>query len=229
MRLLVEPAEALLVVPRRIRVERAQPGAIVRVAIETEWLDGGRWAGAATFRADAQGVVDATWDAPVKGGYAGVFAMGLAWSQEKLVAVQPADATGPLAANPVHARLTAKAGTLRTEAAMTARFAAAGVTRRELREGGLAGTLFLPAGEGPYPAVLVLYWAGGGINEPRAAPLASHGFATLALGYFGAPTFCATSPTRRSSCLRAGSIGFVRQCRRLAASSPSLGSPEAGN
>jgi len=187
MRLLVEPADALLDVPRRIRLEGAPPGAAVRVAIETDWPDGGRWAGAATFRADADGVVDASRDAPLEGGYEGVSAMGLVWSQEKLVAATPADATGPLAANPAQSRLTAEAGGLRAEASMTARFAAPGVTRRELREDGLVGTLFLPPGEGPHPAVVVLYGSGGGINEPRAALLASHGFAALALGYFGAP------------------------------------------
>jgi dienelactone hydrolase len=187
MRLLVEPPDALLDVPRRIRVEGAPPGAALRLAIETDWPDGGRWAGAATFLADAEGVVDATRDAPAEGGYAGVSAMGLIWSQEKRVAASTADATGPLAANPVQSRLTAEAGPLRATASMTARFAAHGVTRRELRENGLVGTLFLPAGEGPHPAVLVLYGSGGGINEPRAALLASHGFAALALGYFGAP------------------------------------------
>jgi dienelactone hydrolase len=187
MRLLVEPADALLDVPRRIRVEGAPSGAPVRLSIWTEWPDGGRWAGAATFRADAEGVVDAARDAPVEGCYTGVSPMGLIWSQEKVAAASPADATGPLAAHPVHTRLMAEAGTLRTEAAMTARFATPGVIRRELREDGLVGTLFLPAGEGPHPAVVVLYGSGGGIDEPRAALLASHGFAALALAYFGTP------------------------------------------
>ncbi|WP_458097145.1 acyl-CoA thioester hydrolase/BAAT C-terminal domain-containing protein [Roseomonas sp. WA12] len=187
MRLIVEPADALLDVPRRVRVEGAPPGAPVRVAIETDWPDGGRWAGAATFVADAEGAVDAARDAPLEGSYTGVSPMGLIWSQEKRVAPSTADATGPLAANPVQSRLVAEAGQLRAEAVMTARFVGPGVTRRELREHGLVGTLFLPAGEGPHPAVVVLYGSGGGVNEPRAALLASHGFAALALGYFGAP------------------------------------------
>ncbi|WP_211257450.1 acyl-CoA thioester hydrolase/BAAT C-terminal domain-containing protein [Muricoccus aerilatus] len=186
MRLTVEPTDALLDVPRRIRVEGAPPGAPVHVSIATDWPDGGRWAGGATFLADSEGVVDTTRDAPTEG-YAGVSPMGLVWSQQKVAAASPADATGPLAANPVHARLTAEAGEWRAEAAMTARFAASGVTRRELREDDLVGTLFMPAGEGPHPAVVVLYGSGGGVNEPRAALLASHGFAALALGYFGAP------------------------------------------
>ncbi len=62
-----------------------------------------------------------------------------------------------------------------------------GVTRRPLIEDGLVGTLFLPAGEGPHPAIMILNGSGGGINEPRAALWASRGVAALALGYFGAP------------------------------------------
>jgi fermentation-respiration switch protein FrsA (DUF1100 family) len=56
-----------------------------------------------------------------------------------------------------------------------------------VREEGLVGTLFLPAGPGPHPAVMILNGSGGGINEPRAALYASHGYAAFALGYFKAP------------------------------------------
>ncbi|MEI4594841.1 hypothetical protein WAC38_28830, partial [Klebsiella pneumoniae] len=46
------------------------------------------------------------------------------------------------------------------------RLAVAGVTRREVREEGLVGTLFLPATPGPHAAVMILNGSGGGINEP---------------------------------------------------------------
>jgi dienelactone hydrolase len=75
----------------------------------------------------------------------------------------------------------------RWQATLVQHLAGPGVTRREVREQGLAGTLFLPAGPGPHPAVMVLNGSGGGINEPRAALYASHGYAALALGYFKAP------------------------------------------
>jgi fermentation-respiration switch protein FrsA (DUF1100 family) len=86
---------------------------------------------------------------------------------------------------------TALAATTRSgargEAILIQRLAAAGVSRRELREEGLVGTLFTPGGAGPHPAVMVLNGSGGGINEPRAALYAARGFAALALGYFKAP------------------------------------------
>ncbi|MFU1977274.1 acyl-CoA thioester hydrolase/BAAT C-terminal domain-containing protein, partial [Bordetella avium] len=65
--------------------------------------------------------------------------------------------------------------------------AGAGVTRQEVCEDGLVGTLYLPAGPGPHPAVMILNGSGGGINEPRAALYASHGYAAFALAYFKAP------------------------------------------
>ena len=49
------------------------------------------------------------------------------------------------------------------------------------------GTLFLPAGDGPFPAVISMYGGmlKGQVVEERSALLASRGFACLALAYFG--------------------------------------------
>ncbi|KAK7130242.1 hypothetical protein R3I93_019767 [Phoxinus phoxinus] len=62
---------------------------------------------------------------------------------------------------------------------------APGVKRINIREEEVQGTLFLPPGPGPYPGVLDLWGAGGGLIEYRSALLASHGFASMALDYFG--------------------------------------------
>jgi dienelactone hydrolase len=62
-----------------------------------------------------------------------------------------------------------------------------GVTRRVIRDDGIVGTLFLPPGEGRRRAVIVLGGSSGGVWEARAALLASHGYAALALGYFRMP------------------------------------------
>ncbi|KAA8829596.1 hypothetical protein [Bifidobacterium myosotis] len=43
------------------------------------------------------------------------------------------------------------------------------------------------AGDGPFPAVIVLNRFGGGINKVRAATYGSRGMQTLALGYFKVP------------------------------------------
>ncbi|XP_048877668.1 peroxisomal succinyl-coenzyme A thioesterase-like isoform X3 [Brienomyrus brachyistius] len=62
-------------------------------------------------------------------------------------------------------------------------YLAPGVQRVEVNEHGLTGTLFLPAGLGPFPAILDLWGGGGGLVEYRSALLAAHGYAALALQY----------------------------------------------
>ena len=63
----------------------------------------------------------------------------------------------------------------------------AGTEMREVREEGLVGRLFLPPGHGPHRVVMVLGGSGGGYDLDKAAVLSRHGFATMALAYFGVP------------------------------------------
>ena len=57
------------------------------------------------------------------------------------------------------------------------------------KDDGFVGTLFLPPGEGPFPAVINMYGGiyRGKVVEDRSAMLASRGIASLALAYFGVP------------------------------------------
>jgi uncharacterized protein len=57
--------------------------------------------------------------------------------------------------------------------------------QRPVEEEGLVGTLFCPSTPGPHPAVIALGGVGGGLREGGAEALASEGFASLALAYFG--------------------------------------------
>ncbi|XP_067664326.1 acyl-coenzyme A thioesterase 1-like [Haliotis asinina] len=59
------------------------------------------------------------------------------------------------------------------------------VRRTVLRDGLLRGTLFLPEGEGPFPGIIDMFGSTGGLTEFRAALLASRGFASYALPFFG--------------------------------------------
>jgi len=56
-----------------------------------------------------------------------------------------------------------------------------------IRDRGLFGDLYEPAGEGKHPAVLVLGGSGGGLPPPNGAPggLASRGYVVFSLAYFG--------------------------------------------
>jgi len=187
----ITPADALIDVPRRIVVTALAPGEAVTLSSRTQRGPGVVWRAEAAFRAGADGVVDLQRDAPIYGSYAGVSAMRLVWSQAPEQAGAPRDV---FAAEPA-AALTTEISVLRHAAQalhgrLIQRLAGAGVTRREVRDEGLVGTFFLPperADGRPHPTVLVLNGSGGGINEPRAALYASHGYAALALGYFKVP------------------------------------------
>ena len=188
MRLSITPEDALIDVPRRIALDGLAPGEPVEIASCTLRGAGVAWRAAARFVADATGTVDLQRDAPVAGSYQGVSAMGLVWSQvPDLPGAREQFGAEPAAAlrTDIHARRDGDAQPVR--GGFVQRLAAEGVRRREVREEGLVGTLFLPAGSGPHPAVMILNGSGGGINEPRAALYASHGYAAFALGYFKAP------------------------------------------
>ncbi|AOZ06322.1 acyl-CoA thioesterase/bile acid-CoA:amino acid N-acyltransferase family protein [Cupriavidus malaysiensis] len=182
----VTPADALIDQPRRIVVHGLRAGEHVTLTAQTTRGRGVVWASQAVFAADGDGTVDLGRDAPLSGSYAGVAPMGLLWSQCPLDVPSRelfhADTTEPL-----RTQLVAEAGGGEARAELVQRLAASGVTRQELREDGLVGTLYLPPGPGPHPAVMILNGSGGGINEPRAALYASHGYAALALAYFKAP------------------------------------------
>lgn len=180
----ITPSDDLIDVSRQIRVEHLTPGQLVEIATRTV-RDSIAWTSQAQFRADDQGVVDLTRDAPVSGSYGEVSPMGLIWSQEPETASRNMFNT-PVS-EPLVTRITVRADDVQLDGELVQRLAAEGVTRREVREDGLVGVLYMPPGPGPHPAVMILNGSGGGFNEPRAALYASHGYAALSLAYFKAP------------------------------------------
>ncbi|HAP25254.1 MAG TPA: palmitoyl-CoA hydrolase [Achromobacter sp.] len=185
--LTITPADALIDVPRQIRVEHVAPGATVEITAFTR-RNGVVWQAQAAYTAGEDGVVDLTREAPVSGDYTGLSPMGLIWAQS------PDDGKSREYFNhPVTDALVtdvvARVEGAEARASFTQRLASDGVTRVEVREEGLVGTLYLPAGSAPgsHPAVMILNGSGGGINEPRAALYASRGYAAFALAYFKAP------------------------------------------
>jgi dienelactone hydrolase len=181
------PRSALVDEPFAITVEKLSPGA--RVAISSRLVDdaGQTWSASATFRADATGRVDVRRDAPEAGGsYRGVEPMGLVWSLRP----QKEGSGNPMLfrrrLDPMRMVIEVATDEGSASATLERLSVAPTVTRTEVRDRGLVGTLFEPAGT-PAPALVVLGGSGGGLTEPLAALFASHGFAALALGYFAAP------------------------------------------
>lgn len=168
-----------------IRVTGLRPGQ--PVTLRAAMAPTGRaWESWATFVADASGMVDVTRSAPAYGSYATADPMGLFWSMTptKAAAAQAAS-RNPVA--PVTVTLTAEAAGRTLAQAQVERlfYDDAQAARRPIAEAGIVGTLFLPQATGPHPAIIVLPGSEGGVPEGQAALLASHGFAALALAYFG--------------------------------------------
>ena len=184
----ITPHDDLIDVPRRIVVSGAPAGTLLTLRTHTARGGGAVWTSKAVFRADAEGTIDLSRDAPVAGDYRDVSPMGLIWSQAPVEAgkreVFPSNVQDALT---TAVEVVDDAGAVLASASFIQRLVSPGVKRHEMRADGCVGTLFLPAQPGPHPVVLVLNGSGGGINEPRAALYASRGYAALALGYFKVP------------------------------------------
>jgi dienelactone hydrolase len=184
----ITPNPALSDEPVHIRLLGFTPGQ--RVTLRAEMADdaGQRWRSWAEFAVSEAGAVDVATEAPRSGSYSGADAMGLVWSMAR--ADDGENAPAPFArttTNPLTIAFTAEVnGQLVAATHHTRLGMAAGVRRVETRERGLVGTLLLPPRAGLHPGVVVLGGSSGGLREPLAALLASHGCAALALAYFGA-------------------------------------------
>ncbi|KAI1891091.1 hypothetical protein AGOR_G00160330 [Albula goreensis] len=157
--------------------------------------EGDLWVALAHYRSDGSGVLNLSQDKAQGGSYSGLEPMGLFWS----MIPAPGEREGlRLRKKNVETPYTVQISLLNEHVASHDRegqelvsvtlerwYMAPGVRRVEVREGGIVGTLFLPQGPGPFPAVLDLWGMGGGLVEYRAALLASRGFASLSLAYFG--------------------------------------------
>lgn len=186
LQLSIKPAKALVDVERSIRVQGLTPGARISLSTRTVRFANTVWTSKAWFQADAKGVVDTALQPALSGSYSGVSAMGLIWSQT------PEDgASTNVYPDSLLQELTTQVTVQYGEHSQTENlvqlFTASDVVRTEVRASGLVGTLYQPAGAGPHPAIIILNGSGGGMNEPRAALYAAHGYQALALGYFGAP------------------------------------------
>ena len=137
----------------------------------------------ATFVARSDGTVDLRRAAPEEGTgtYEGVDAEGLLWSMNGAPAAGALDLTVS-----VRARV---GGEEVAAASLRRKSINDGLVLQNVDDGRTKGVLAMPAGDGPFAAVLVFGGSEGGTGtgEFTAMYLASLGVAALGVGYFGAP------------------------------------------
>jgi dienelactone hydrolase len=185
--ILVDHSDALMDVPLAIELKGFARHQAVTLTATQIFPSHSRWRAEASFMTDGEGNLGVAAQAPVSGSYQGAAAMGLIWSAERVSPPRP-PFPGDWVLQPsfIHLQAVGPDGR-RAELTITRRTAGPGVTRTVIRRDGLVGCLFLPPGEGPHPAVLVLHGGGGGIDETSGAMLASRGYAAFNLSYFSEP------------------------------------------
>ncbi|MGW2742844.1 acyl-CoA thioesterase/BAAT N-terminal domain-containing protein [Streptomyces sp. NPDC001450] len=154
------------------------------------------WHGQATFTADDHGLVDLSKTRPASGTYHTVDSMGLFWSMRPPTSDPNSENFAPLypelsPSYTVQITVTAHGRRLASRT-LTREWVAKGVSARTLTlaHDKVVGEMFLPRPGTPrHPAVLAFGGSEGGIGGMKyaAALLASHGYPTLALGYFAMP------------------------------------------
>jgi dienelactone hydrolase len=183
-RLTIDPADTLYDAPTRIIGQGLPPGSDATLRLELRGGAGARWRSEATFVVPQSGTVDLSKATPQSGTYDGVEPMGLFWSAQCLEPGHPPAPAEQLV--PWTGALTLVLdGQEVASTAVTRRFVADDIDVSDIREQGMVATLFRPMAVAPLPGVIVLTGSGGGLNNRQAALLASHGFVTLALAYFG--------------------------------------------
>ncbi|KAM5299926.1 bile acid-CoA:amino acid N-acyltransferase-like [Ctenodactylus gundi] len=192
--LTASPLSALVDEPVHIRVTGLSPFQVVCLQASLQDDRGNLWNSEAYYKANEAGEVDLERDYALGGDYVGVHPMGLFWSlkpEKFFTRLRKRDVmNSPFQVQlklcdpnfPLKRTLTS---TPKASLTLERWYVAPGVTRIPIKEGRLRGALFLPPGEGRFPGVIDLFGNNGGLTEFRASLLASRGFASLALPYWG--------------------------------------------
>jgi dienelactone hydrolase len=185
----VEERSALFDAPLHVHVSRVSAGQNVTINASTTDDAGRAWRSSATFVAGPDGTVDVATATPVRGSYSVASSTGLLWSmstgEEHGPAFTPAGTKFTVTFDLVvagHTVATAPADRLTENPGLQHRTLSLAADR-------VFGEMLSPADTTQRrPGVLVFGGSEGGLGvTDEAAALASHGYAALAVAYFGEP------------------------------------------
>ncbi|XP_072425270.1 acyl-coenzyme A amino acid N-acyltransferase 1-like [Chiloscyllium punctatum] len=196
VKLTATPSKSLADEPLDIQAEGlgAEQAVTLRAQVVTD--QGQLFASCGQYRADGAGRLVVSQSPSLGGDYEGVAPMGLLWTLSPAPMEQPylklsqAHLTGSpmyidLCVHSGHSGKTTIPGQPLAKQRIERWYSKPGLRRIRLREGNIRGSIFIPPGDGPFPGLIDLFGDEGGLIEFRACLLASRGFATLALPYFG--------------------------------------------
>lgn len=190
VRVVVAPASSLFDQPADIVVSGLGPARTITVGLRSVDSRGTVWTSRAVFRSSGAGAVNLATAPAVSGSYHGVDPMGL------IDAMQPTSGQPALyywnGAAPQRFQITVSmAGSMVAEAAFSRAGSAPGVTvsTESIAATGFFGQFWKPpAGSAPRPGVLEFGGSEGGLNgQLLGSALASAGYPTLDIAYFGEP------------------------------------------
>ncbi|MFI5334884.1 MAG: acyl-CoA thioester hydrolase/BAAT C-terminal domain-containing protein [Chlamydiales bacterium] len=147
------------------------------------------WLSHAIFLGDGKGCVDLSSQAPIGGTYSGVDAMGLFWSMY----LQNTTDTRAFLHSTLEPIITVfyverADGTRCCETRIERTVTQHKIRKIDIKEQDIVGYLCLPAGEGPFPGIIILGGSRGGLPAPSfVAQFADRGYVALGLAYFNAP------------------------------------------
>uniref|UniRef100_A0A3Q0QU77 Acyl-CoA thioesterase 19 n=1 Tax=Amphilophus citrinellus TaxID=61819 RepID=A0A3Q0QU77_AMPCI len=196
VKLSVQPSRGLIDEKFIVLVQNALPGSQLTIHALHQCEDGHSWEAFGHYTADTTGTVNVSEDPSMGGTYSGVEQMGLLWSLRSVPGSKPGLRMRKKNVQaPMEVTISVYKGhqtqgfadMVPLSGVMVERwYMAPGVRRIPITEDGLTATLFLPSGPGPFPGLLDLWGGGGQLVEYRAALLASHGIASMAIDYLTA-------------------------------------------
>jgi dienelactone hydrolase len=197
VRVSVTPASSLLDQPVHMVISGLGAGRMVTVGLSSVDYDGHAWTSQAVFQSNGSGTVDLATAPAVSGSYRGINPMGLidtmrpAPGQAGLLPGQAAAYQWDLAAPQRFAVKVTEGGTAVAGGSFSRGMVAPGVTAtgESIEATGFYGEFWAPPpGSTPRPGVLEFGGSEGGLDGQLAgAALASAGYPTLDIAYFGEP------------------------------------------
>jgi dienelactone hydrolase len=168
-----------------VKVTGLLPGTVNTLRAEYYSRAGTIWRSETRFQADVNGIVDLSVSKPVEALFSLPDPLAMFWSMVN-TKERTADASLFDSDDQSVVRLQVMDGDKAIAShTVILRYRQIGVSTVEIRNEAGIGTLFSPPTNKKAPGVIVLGGSEGGIPRQTAALIASHGYVTLALAYFG--------------------------------------------